>query len=341
MGTIRWVTEATERTADGEARRVRVIEQLDALAALGDASLDRVTRLAASMTGSRHAAIHVIDDATQHRLAAVGAPLEPTPRPDTLCRVVIETGAAVLAPDATLDERFAGSSFVTGPTPVRFYASHPLFAAGHDAPIGTLCVWDLEPRPDVTPAQVAALDDLAGIAVEHLESLRIGRLFAEQAVTDSLTGLANRRMLIDVLARAVEARAQQGALATMAVLDLDGFKHVNDEHGHGAGDAVLTTVAHRLVAAVPSGSLCARLGGDEFAIVLPIDVTDAAKVVERVRGAISAPMRHEPGGGGAAVELAIGATIGLAEVGPEDQVDEVLRRADLEMYTGKVRTRGR
>ncbi len=149
-----------------------------------------------------------------------------------------------------------------------------------------------------------------------------GRATATAAATDHLTGLLNRRGLevgyLDVAGRA-------GATAAVVVIDLDGFKAVNDAHGHDAGDDLLRSVATALVGAVRDGDLVARWGGDEFVVLLP-DTTDV--LAELVRSRIVdllAPVAS--------------ASVGSAHFAPVDpaSLEEAMARADAGMYADKRR----
>ncbi|WP_327001968.1 sensor domain-containing diguanylate cyclase [Dactylosporangium sp. NBC_01737] len=145
-----------------------------------------------------------------------------------------------------------------------------------------------------------------------------------QATHDALTGLANRALLGERL----QQRAAGGQTSVL-VIDLDGFKEINDGHGHHAGDHVLTTVASRLTALLHPGDVAARLGGDEFA-VLPADPRPARvdALAEQIVAGLSAPIGLD---GGA---LRIGASVGVA-TGPADDPDRLLRDADAAMYRTK------
>jgi len=155
---------------------------------------------------------------------------------------------------------------------------------------------------------------------------------ARMARRDSLTDLPNRASLREVLAAEIAASRLTGRSLTLAFLDLNLFKAVNDNLGHAAGDALLVEVARRLEGSVRSGDTVARLGGDEFAIILPGASMDrAVPVVERAKAAIEAPMLL----GG--TELAIGAAFGLAnypDTGPADD-DVLMHQADTAMYRAK------
>jgi diguanylate cyclase (GGDEF)-like protein len=153
------------------------------------------------------------------------------------------------------------------------------------------------------------------------------------AYHDELTGLPNRRLLLDRfnLAAALAARHQQHV--ALLFLDLDGFKHVNDTFGHTTGDKLLQEVAARLVACVRASDTVCRYGGDEFVVLLSeIAGTDGAVVVaENIRVHIAAPYLID------GAEIAMTASLGMA-VYPGDarDYDELLRLSDLAMYRSKT-----
>ena len=113
----------------------------------------------------------------------------------------------------------------------------------------------------------------------------------ELAYTDALTGLANRRRLEDTINRLIAGRADDPAPFTIGILDLDGFKPINDLFGHASGDLILQQIAQRLRSCMPKGCMAARLGGDEFAFVLPFTFTEAGamSIGDAIRDVLSAP----------------------------------------------------
>jgi diguanylate cyclase (GGDEF)-like protein len=174
--------------------------------------------------------------------------------------------------------------------------------------------------------------------LEDRVALRTAEL-AELAYTDLLTGLANRASFAKLLAELAAA----GRQPTVVLLDLDGFKAVNDTLGHAAGDELLASVASRLRHACPDARLLARLGGDEFAIVLPPD-SDPSPCAEQILTELAAPFCLEAGDD---AEVRIGASIGIAGVPLPDpgsrSIDsgDVLRDADIAMYAAKAAGRNR
>nr|WP_297524129.1 CHASE domain-containing protein [uncultured Roseateles sp.] len=153
------------------------------------------------------------------------------------------------------------------------------------------------------------------------------------AFHDALTGLPNRVLLADRLRQAMAAAQRQQQAVAVAYLDLDGFKAVNDAHGHDAGDEVLKAVAQRLTEAIRATDTAARLGGDEFVVLLtPLPAPEAGRATcERLLRAILEPVRLSSGR-----TVQVGSSIGVAHY-PLDGVDaEVLMsRADQTMYECK------
>jgi diguanylate cyclase (GGDEF)-like protein/PAS domain S-box-containing protein len=151
---------------------------------------------------------------------------------------------------------------------------------------------------------------------------------------DLLTGLANRTALHSRLSAALTATDTAPASTTLLFLDLDGFKTVNDEHGHEAGDAVLVEVATRLRSAVRPDDLVARLGGDEFVLLCPgLDEAGAAALVERVEQAVGVPVAHQ--GWLHSVSVSVGTAVGR----PGQDPTAVLDAADRSMYRRKKQRR--
>jgi diguanylate cyclase (GGDEF)-like protein len=151
---------------------------------------------------------------------------------------------------------------------------------------------------------------------------------ASNAFVDPLTGVANRAMFETTLERMLARREHESV--GVLFIDLDGFKAVNDEHGHATGDDVLRTVAGRLTNALRPSDLIARYGGDEFAVVLEdVEAPFAAEVGGRLVAAFVDPIEH--GGGFSRV----GVSIGVAMSWPDDDVDAIVHRADQAMYRAK------
>lgn len=166
--------------------------------------------------------------------------------------------------------------------------------------------------------------DLLTIAITSTEDRA---KLAAQASSDALTGLANRRTLGERLAAELARASRHGSSLSVAVIDIDHFKQVNDLGGHEAGDQMLVWVADCLSSQARSEDTLARIGGDEFAWVLPETTGDQALiVVERARRAIAgitAPMPH------------ITASAGVCDSGSAPEPSELIRCADLALYWSK------
>lgn len=162
--------------------------------------------------------------------------------------------------------------------------------------------------------------------------------FEYAALHDPMTGLPNRRKLFATLDEAA-ANLQAGPTdRNIAVLyvDLDGFKQVNDRHGHTAGDEVLEAVATRLTETLRHGEFAARLGGDEFAVIVENAALHAVvAIAERVIREIAKPYPLTAGG-----TIHIGTSIGIALAEAQEPVDDLIRRADEAMYSAKKAGKG-
>jgi diguanylate cyclase (GGDEF)-like protein/PAS domain S-box-containing protein len=159
----------------------------------------------------------------------------------------------------------------------------------------------------------------------------------EQVFKDPLTGLANRALFNDRAMHALARRARGDQRVALLLLDLDNFKAVNDSLGHAAGDALLIETGKRLSACVRPSDTVARLGGDEFAVLLEdVDGPRAASVTaERISRAVRAPVVLDGS------EVLPSVSIGVAESGPGDDADALLRNADVALYAAKHQGIGR
>ncbi|MBV9933349.1 MAG: EAL domain-containing protein [Actinobacteria bacterium] len=162
------------------------------------------------------------------------------------------------------------------------------------------------------------------------------KLNEEQALHDSLTHLANRKLFQDRVSHALARMQRRPEHLAILFIDLDGFKNVNDTLGHAAGDHVLEIMAERVRACIRPGDTAARLGGDEFAILLE-DIKgegEAQAVADRLLSALLVPFTIR------GKELTIGASIGIALNWRGDTTEDLLRNADVAMYTAKENGRG-
>jgi diguanylate cyclase (GGDEF)-like protein len=155
---------------------------------------------------------------------------------------------------------------------------------------------------------------------------------AARADVDPLTDILNRRGFERELKRSLAHAKRYGTSAALIYLDLDGFKPINDRHGHAAGDAMLKAVAMVLARHVRASDLVARLGGDEFAVLLwHLTEADAQKKACLLEAAIDRTTATHAG-----AALSVGASAGSALLLPLDQPADVLERADRAMYERKA-----
>ena len=155
------------------------------------------------------------------------------------------------------------------------------------------------------------------------------------AHTDLLTGLGNRRLFSERLREAAAAAQRDQTPLTVAFVDLDRFKVVNDTLGHAAGDELLRSVAQRLVGCVRAGDCAARWGGDEFAFLVTDPGVRAEAVVQRLRAAIAAPFSLAGTTVGASASVGAVSDVPRPGQGVEHVVDALLAAADAEMYVVK------
>ncbi|WAP70432.1 putative bifunctional diguanylate cyclase/phosphodiesterase [Jiella pelagia] len=304
-----------------EAARLREVERYRRSGALTGEKLERVVKLASTIFGFEHVNITTHYDDMQICHVRVGNLGRDRPRAETFCRVPVETRQTLVVHDLAKDERFRSSPLVVDGPRVRFYAGAPLISpSGHC--IGALCLLDTKPRR-FSQHDAELLTDLAILAVDHMELIRVN----DEAKYDALTGLRNRPYLLEVMQTSIEA----DRMSSVVLIDLDGFKEINDSLGHACGDEALVLVAERLREFAGDDRVIARLGGDEFVIFVdgkadPIAAAElAAAVVARLGKAITL---H-----GHLVHF--GASVGLALRSNEIQATQLLANADLAMYRAK------
>jgi two-component system, cell cycle response regulator len=186
-------------------------------------------------------------------------------------------------------------------------------------------------EPDGSSAgHIAVIRD---VSLEHFSTQEL----IDDALTDSLTGLYNRRGL-EGRSEAIHFRPGSPQLAQVWIMaDIDHFKRVNDTYGHEAGDEVLKAVAEALRATARGADVVARFGGEEFVLVLPDTSAEVAvRIAERLRLAIEA-LSTEIGG----EIIRVTASFGIAQRTAQESLPEVLERADAALYSSKREGRNR
>lgn len=294
------------------------------LALLPSESIERLARIVAAALGKPAVAVTDLGAAAQTGRVAR----------ETLQVLLADTGTAdepIIVRDSTGE---APPALSQPPLDACAYAGVPV--ATGSASAGMLWVLDGEPR-DWSERDVQAMQDLAAMVSTELHLRR-------HALHDALTGLPNRSLFLDRLAHAAtRARRHKDFLFAVVVLDIDGFKAVNDSLGHGAGDELLIEVARRLETCVRSEDTVARLGGDDFAILLEslADETDAGRVTERIRAALATSIVLHADDGESA-EIFPSASMGVVTSSlPAEGPAELLQCADIALSRAKRAGRSR
>jgi len=175
----------------------------------------------------------------------------------------------------------------------------------------------------------------AAIERDVTESVIREQTLAREALTDPLTGLANRRAFQDSAERAWAGAVRRGEPVSLALLDIDHFKQINDRHGHHSGDVVLRSLAATASSCVRGGDLLARIGGEEFAVLMPdADEASAAEAMERLRRSLETQSALVDGGS-IAFTVSIGVTTAVAEGGATEGIATLLKTADHALYAAK------
>ena len=176
---------------------------------------------------------------------------------------------------------------------------------------------------------------LSRAIVYAIERHRLLMELKQEAVTDSLTGLPNRSAMMERIGFLIDCANRKAFTLAVAMLDLDGFKPINDEYGHRVGDDLLRLVASRLKKHLRSSDMVARFGGDEFVILMTNYQCrdDLALLLERKREKLTVPASLQDSG--KIIQVSVGVSIGVAEWQPELTAQKLLVRADVAMYQSK------
>lgn len=186
--------------------------------------------------------------------------------------------------------------------------------------------------------QLWQLEKIVRISDHYQLMMRdLNEALKEASTRDALTGIGNRRMIMDCL-KSETARAERlHRLLTLALADIDHFKAINDTYGHDAGDQVLIELARVIASCIRDYDLCGRWGGEEFLIIMPeVNVTNGACIIERIRTTIC-----ESKIGVGAQSVTVSASFGIAEYRPGEIISETINRADTALFTAKRAGRNR
>lgn len=175
------------------------------------------------------------------------------------------------------------------------------------------------------------------LAAMALQLVNKSRRLRALAMTDELTGMPNRRKILDFLDRELRAAQSGGERLSVIAFDVDHFKRINDLHGHHAGDRVLCEIADIVGRQLPASARVGRMGGEEFLVVLPGTLAERARAVAEALRAALASANYD----GFADDERVTISLGVAEAAQDDDVEMLLRRADSAMYRAKGEGRDR
>lgn len=309
--------------------------------------LDPVVRIAARMFDMPMAAVNMIGSDHVFFAASTGIGAVDMRRDVSFCAHAILQDAVMVVPDARGDERFHDNPLVVADGGIRFYAGVPLRSVEGHA-LGALCVIDTKPRLCFSSEDKARLRELACMAADRLELRRIDVSAANAlavegtasrdgldnlrriAERDVITGLHNRKAFY----RAAEAALLRQPTAAVIILDIDGFKDMNNVLGPEAGDQILRAVAQVMVDTAGADCFVARLGNDEFAVLQsPADEWSANAVVARLLAGLASvsPLCGH--------ELRIGASCGIA-LAPLHAQEAVELIGDAALALSRAKSRG-
>lgn len=324
---------------NNEAERLSVLARYEILDTPPEGAFDRITALCARLFGIPAVAISIVDrERIWYKSVQGMAGVTQVERVPGLAASAILGESVYDVPDAAANPQTRDHPLVAGPAGLRFYAGAPLRTAdGFN--IGSLCLMDHAPR-QITDEEREILSDLAGIVMDTIELRFANRRAARaeralsaaehRANTDILTGLANRRAF-DLDSGRYGEQVAEGNLrdVVVAMIDIDGLKRVNDEHGHDQGDALLRAFAHSLRGRLRQSDRVYRLGGDEFAALIPLEKPEDQEGLSERLAAVIGLLRAD-----SFPEASM--SLGLATfVEAENQPAAALRLADTRMYAQK------
>lgn len=314
-----------------ESERLSAVRAYDILDSQPEVDFDTLTRLAANALNMPAAVIGLMDADRLWFKSELGLGVPQLDRQIAFCAyAIINPQELLIIEDLRLDSRFKDNPLVTQPPYLRFYAGAALMDPQGYA-LGTIAVVDTSPRV-LSETQGLMLKDLSKLVITALESRYRAILLENLAMTDHLTGLANRARFERTLNSEIAHFRITGKSFTVFYMDLDNFKTINDTYGHSAGDEVLVEVAKLISKQVRAEDLPARLGGDEFGIFMRegnhgLSESLAKRIVESVTKPIKLTSGHQ---------VSIGISIGIATYSDDTQtIDSLMNLADQALYMDK------
>lgn len=316
---------------ENESQRLRAVRSYDIIDTPPEVEFDTLTRVAMNAVDTPAGVIGLMDADRLWFKSEIGIGLPQLDRRIAFCAyAIMRPGEALIVEDLQQDPRFRENPLVTQTPHLRFYAGAPLVDR-HGYALGTIAVVDTQPR-QLSKAQRALLGDLSSLVIAALENRHQTALLGQLAMTDHLTGLANRTQFERALNSEMAHARRTDEPFTLFYTDLNDFKKVNDTFGHAAGDEVLCEVARRMEKQVRAEDLLARFGGDEFGILLRQSFKESAEVLaKRIVEAVRAPITLSTG-----ANVSVGISIGMATYTRAiDSIAALLAQADSSLYRAK------
>ncbi|ENP8322736.1 sensor domain-containing diguanylate cyclase [Vibrio vulnificus] len=313
----------TPEKPDNEPQRIADLHSLNILDTAAEERFDRVTRIARRLFDVPIALVSLVDEDRQWFKSCFGLDVSETPRDISFCGHAILGADTLIVEDASQDARFADNPLVTGEPHIRFYAGVPLMFE-HSSCLGTLCIIDTKPRT-LNEDERLDLIDLAKMAERELAA-------TYSASIDDLTQISNRRGFM-TLAKKSMAYCEVGDYPySIAYLDLNGFKPINDQFGHQEGDRALKAFADTMKKSFRESDIFARLGGDEFVVFMSGASRSVAQIaIQRFTEALQRYNQSANRG----YDLSFCAGIVSVEPDANISLDELLSQADKAMYQQK------
>jgi diguanylate cyclase (GGDEF)-like protein len=310
-----------------EYGRQQALDRLHVVGTAKEKPFERIVDLVKTTLNVPICAVSLIDNDRQWFRASRGLGVDQTPRNIAFCDHAIRADEPFVIEDATCDQRFANNPLVLGEPFIRSYLGIPLrMPDGYM--VGSLCVIDQKPRA-FSSGEIEILKSFASLVTGELELRTIASI-------DGLTSVLSRTAWTSKVDSEIDRTRRYPASLSIVMLDLDHFKQINDNFGHGMGDVVLKRTAAEFGKVLRKHDIAGRLGGEEFAICLINASAEVGlEIAERIRLRISQLRfsEHEM--------LRCSASFGVATLAPGETLAQLLKRADEALYEAKRRGRNR
>ena len=316
---------------ENESQRLRAVRSYDVLDTPPEVDFDTLLRVALRALDAPAGVIGLMDEDRLWFKSQIGVGLPEFDRKVAFCAYTIMLPDELLVvEDLRSDPRFSDNPLVVHAPNLRFYAGAPLIDR-QGYVLGTIAVVGTQPR-QFSDDQRVLLSDLSTLVITALENRQRANQLSHLAMTDYLTGLANRAQFERTIHSEMAHARRTGESFNIFYMDLDDFKEINDTFGHAAGDEVLREVSLRMAGQVRAEDMLARFGGDEFGVFMrPSAEYTAESLEKRILDVISVPITLSSG-----EIVSVGISIGVAAYTHAiDSVEALLKKADQALYEVK------